>query len=142
MIDGNGTLKLGDFGLSKLEGETLEEIFQETVDASYKPNNIVISPKSNKTLFGEPNYLAPEIINGDEHTKMSDLWSIGVILYELYAGHTPFMSDNLDQLVEKITVKDLPNPKGTFLHEINLNVVLNYFCLKEINCQRNHHQSF
>lgn len=86
MIDGNGTLKLGDFGLSKLEGETLEEIFQETVDGSYKPNNVVISPKSNKTLFGDPNYLAPEIINGEEHSKASDLWSLGCILYEMYTG--------------------------------------------------------
>ena len=86
MLDGNGTLKLSDFGLSQLEGETLEEIFQETVDATYKPNNVVISPKSNKTLFGDPCYLAPEIINGEEHTKASDLWSLGCILYEMYTG--------------------------------------------------------
>ena len=86
MLDGNGTLKLGDFGLSKLEGETLEEIFQETVEGSYKPNNAVTSPKSNKILFGDVNYLAPEIINGEEHSKSSDLWSLGCILYEMYTG--------------------------------------------------------
>lgn len=86
MIDGNGTLKLSDFGLSKLEGENLEEIFQETIDAPYKPANILHTTKTNKNLFGELSYMAPEVLNGEEHTKASDLWSLGCMLYEMYTG--------------------------------------------------------
>jgi serine/threonine protein kinase len=86
MIDGEGNLKLSDFGMAKLETETLDEIFQDSVDGSYKPQSFHMS-NLNKKLFGEPNYVAPEILNGEEHGKSSDIWSLGCLLYEMYTGN-------------------------------------------------------
>ena len=66
MIDGSGNLKLSDFGLAKLEGEDLEQIFQETFDgtssqwtqSATSPNK---PPKVYKKPFGDLSYLSFKI---------------------------------------------------------------------------------
>lgn len=120
MIDGYGNLKLSDFGLSKLEGEDLEQIFKETFDSTSsqwqaesastnKPTKIYKKP------FGELAYMAPEIIMGEDNSQESDIWSLGCLLYQMYTGNPPFMSENPDQLKGMIVNKDFTNPKGNKL---------------------------
>jgi aurora kinase len=46
------------------------------------------------TYCGTLEYLAPEMINKDGHDSSLDLWNIGVLMYELLAGHAPFQSKN------------------------------------------------
>ena len=42
------------------------------------------------TVIGTPHYMAPEIVLGKEYNELVDLWSVGVILYELMVGELPF----------------------------------------------------
>jgi len=63
-ISCEGHIKLGDFGLSK--------------------ENTTETEKS--SLCGSPAYLAPEVINKLKITKATDLWGVGVILYEMVTG--------------------------------------------------------
>ena len=124
MIDGNGTLKLSDFGLAKLESEDLEAIFQETFDttspqwtdqASSSSASTKPTTKVYKKPFGDLKNLAPEILLGEDNSKESDLWSFGCVLYQMYTGSVPFVSEDLDQLRNMIMHKELPNPKGNKL---------------------------
>ena len=147
MCDGNGTLKLSDFGLAKMEGEDLEAIFHETCrttssqwqssssasssssSATNKPptNATTTSSQNNKVYkkpFGDVRYMAPEVLNGEDNSKASDLWSLGCILYKMYTGHVPFenssssssssvASERAAQLYALIAAsKEMPNPKG------------------------------
>lgn len=116
MIDGNGTLKLSDFGLSKLEGEDLEAIFQETFDSTpgqwSQLASTAKSPKIYTKPFGDLKYMAPEVISGEDNSKESDIWSLGCLLYQMYTGSLPFVSDKPEQLKQMILNKELPNPKG------------------------------
>lgn len=114
MVDGNGTLKLGDFGLSKLEGENLEEIFQEAFD-NRNDSGVTSINSSMKGGFGDPLYIAPEVHKGEDNSKSSDLWGLGCLFYEMYTGVTPFYSENSEQIAEKIINKELPYPKGNKL---------------------------
>ena len=119
MIDGNGTLKLSDFGLSKMENEDLETIFQETIDATSsqwsQSGSSTKPPKVYRKPFGEVAYMAPEVLLGEENSKESDLWSLGINLYQMYTGSVPFVSDDPEQLKHMIISKELPNPKGNKL---------------------------
>lgn len=61
-----------------------------------------------QTMCGSPLYMAPEIIEKEEYTVKSDLWSVGMILYEMVYGRTPYSdSYNLVNLLEKIKTKPI-----------------------------------
>lgn len=45
-----------------------------------------------QTLCGSPLYMAPEILEGNDYTSKADLWSVGIILYEMVYGRNPFSS--------------------------------------------------
>ena len=55
------------------------------------------------SLKGTPLYMAPEVVQEQPYTHTADLWSLGVILYELSTGSPPFSAANLLTLVEHIS---------------------------------------
>lgn len=75
-------LKLADFGLAKSFTEQDELLMN--------------------TLCGSPLYMAPELLMGDKYTSKADLWSYGVIMYELLFGTHPTPAITLHQLVSKV----------------------------------------
>lgn len=63
---------------------------------------------SNNTLVltsikGTPLYMAPELVEESPYNNTIDLWSLGVILYELFVGKPPFFTNNLVSLIKLIT---------------------------------------
>ena len=77
----NGAIKIGDFGIAK---------------ALSKTNSNAM------TVIGTPYYFSPEIINGEPYNYKTDIWSLGVVLYELCTLKLPFDSNNIAQLSIKI----------------------------------------
>ena len=68
-ITKDNILKLGDFGIAKVLSSTRDKT---------------------KTIVGTPFYLAPDIIENQPYSFMADIWSAGIILYELCALIPPF----------------------------------------------------
>ena len=56
-----------------------------------------------------PHYMAPEVLSGGPHSKESDLWSFGCVLYELFSGEKPFVADSFAELVTKIFHENVPH---------------------------------
>jgi serine/threonine-protein kinase len=84
-------LKISDFGVARL------------TDNNSTKTGIVL---------GTPMYMSPEQLNAEELTGQSDLFSLGVTLYELLAGEVPFKATNLAVLMTKITTEE-PVPVST-----------------------------
>jgi len=55
------------------------------------------------TLCGTPDYMAPEIVAGKGHGKGVDLWTLGVLIYEMLAGYAPFYDEEPMKMYEKIS---------------------------------------
>lgn len=63
------------------------------------------------SLKGTPLYIAPEILDGRAYTHKVDIWSFGIIIYELFQGITPFHAETLHQLKPKILGQKVNFPK-------------------------------
>ncbi|KAJ1956914.1 Serine/threonine-protein kinase 36 [Linderina pennispora] len=63
------------------------------------------------TLKGTPLYMAPEMLRRERYTNKADLWSLGVVLYELFVGKTPFRTTSLADLKQNIMEEDIVWPK-------------------------------
>lgn len=99
-LTGNNTVKLGDFGISR--------VLESTHDSA-------------QTVVGTPYYMSPEVCESKPYTYKSDVWSLGCVLYELCALEHPFNADNLLGLVYKIvqeTPKDIPEIYSQDLQDI------------------------
>ncbi len=59
--------------------------------------------------MGTPNYISPEQLSGKEVTKSSDIFSLGVVMYELLTGKKPFAGENINNLILKI-LHENPTP--------------------------------
>ncbi|KAJ4783747.1 Serine/threonine-protein kinase [Rhynchospora pubera] len=55
-----------------------------------------------ETLCGSPLYMAPEVMQLHKYDAKADLWSLGVILYQLVTGRTPYNGANQIQLLQNI----------------------------------------
>jgi len=82
MVTGDGIAKVVDFGLAKL---TSQSVLTRT-----------------GTTLGTVAYMSPEQARGEEVDHRSDIWSLGVVLYEMIVGHPPFKSDYEQALVYMI----------------------------------------
>jgi eukaryotic-like serine/threonine-protein kinase len=61
---------------------------------------------------GSPSYIAPEQIRDDELTHQSDMYSLGVLLYELLVGRRPFYGTSTAEILDKVLNQDPPDPSG------------------------------
>ena len=92
LIATSGTVKILDFGLAKLAGT--EGVTQTG------------------TTVGTVAYMSPEQARGEEVDHRTDIWSLGVVLYEMLAGQQPFQGENLLALSNAILHSPLPALTG------------------------------
>ncbi|XP_020599563.1 serine/threonine-protein kinase OXI1-like [Phalaenopsis equestris] len=67
--------------------------------------NLLPSPKKSKSFVGTEEYVAPEIIIGKGHDFAVDWWGLGVVLYEMLYGRTPFRGQNRKETFRRILTK-------------------------------------
>jgi tRNA A-37 threonylcarbamoyl transferase component Bud32 len=89
LLDRAGRVKLADFGIARMAGQSTELTMAGSV-------------------MGSPQYLSPEQIRGEELDGRSDIFSLGVVLYELLSGKRPFEGDTITTLVYQILHKEPP----------------------------------
>jgi eukaryotic-like serine/threonine-protein kinase len=87
--DGALSVKVLDFGISKMRGT-----------GGSRPESSITRTAA---LMGSPLYMSPEQLTSPKDVDMrSDIWAIGIILYELLSGVSPFAAETLPELVAKV----------------------------------------
>lgn len=91
LLDANGHIALCDFGLSKADLSTND---------------------TTNTFCGTTEYLAPEVLLDESgYTKMVDFWSLGVLIFEMCCGWSPFYAENTQQMYKNIAFGKVRFPK-------------------------------
>jgi serine/threonine protein kinase len=98
LIGENNELKLCDFGWAK-----------------------VLTMETRQTFCGTMEYMAPEIVGSEKYDFGVDTWSLGILLYELLMGHSPFRAKKDKNIMLKIKLHDLALDKSKLSNDcINL----------------------
>nr|AML79429.1 putative LOV domain-containing protein [Phyllanthus sp. BC-2016] len=80
---------------------------------SQPPPTFVAEPTTQSNSFvGTEEYIAPEIITGSGHSSAIDWWALGILLYEMLYGRTPFRGKNRQKTFANILHKDLTFPSS------------------------------
>nr|AML78254.1 putative LOV domain-containing protein [Cannabis sativa] len=116
LIQGTGHVALTDFDLSCLTSCKPQLLIQETSDKKkshknqQKPIFMAEPMRASNSFVGTEEYIAPEIITGAGHTSAVDWWALGILLYEMLYGYTPFRGKTRQKTFANILHKDLKFP--------------------------------
>ena len=92
MLTAEGQVKIMDFGLAKRSRGSEAEDDRTRTDELTAPG----------ALLGTPAYMSPEQARGEQADEQSDLWALGVVMYEMVAGRRPFAAENSLALLRSI----------------------------------------
>lgn len=106
MIHRDGYVKVLDFGLAK-QTRDLPAAVDPKAPTIGKPNT------DKGTVMGTVSYMSPEQTRGLTVDARTDIWSLGVVLYEMIAGRTPFESDTPSDIIAAILERE-PLPLARF----------------------------
>jgi serine/threonine protein kinase len=91
LLDRHNNVRLIDFGLSKQFSKGAPTLI---------------------TACGSPAYAAPEMIQGHSYTKAADVWSAGICLFAMVAGHLPYEDANVEGLLQKVVSNEPQYPQS------------------------------
>lgn len=91
MLQENGDIKIIDFGIALLEGARR------------------VTWRGLSSTVGTPDYMSPEQLKGERGTASSDIYAVGIILYEMLCGKTPFDGENVFAVMNQHVSQDPPS---------------------------------
>ena len=104
MLLDNGQLRMMDFGIARI---------------SRAENQI----QNGKKAMGSVHYISPEQAKGEETDPKSDIYSVGVMMYEMLSGRLPFDADDMVEVARK-QIRDTPKPLAELAPDVPLGLVL------------------
>jgi serine/threonine-protein kinase len=111
LINDDGRIKISDFGIARLDTSTLTMVGE---------------------IMGSPSYMSPEQIVGTDIDARTDIFSVGVIAYELLAGRKPFSGSNVEVMRQTVNERP-PNPSE---YNSRISVQLDWATLKALAKKR------
>jgi predicted Ser/Thr protein kinase len=91
MVSRRGVVKIGDFGIALANHDLSAKL------------------TSKGELVGTPGYLSPEVLQGNPIDQRSDIYALGIVLFEMLTGRTPFADPNVYDLVHAVLQAEIPD---------------------------------
>ena len=103
VLDDNGNIKIIDFSKGKM---------------------LTFDGERGLSLVGTPEYMPPEIILGKGQGYAVDYWMLGILIYYMYYGYTPFEDDNIERIYEKILYTNAKFEPGIRINDDLKNLII------------------
>jgi len=113
-LTSQGQVKILDFGLAKLQKSEARDSQPEALVESRQASNPVLTLTRTGTTVGTAAYMSPEQVRGEKLDARTDLFSFGLVLYEMAAGKRAFTGETAPVLREAIVSRE-----PTAVHELN-----------------------
>ncbi|XP_019199255.1 PREDICTED: phototropin-1 isoform X1 [Ipomoea nil] len=116
LLQSSGHITLTDFDLSCLTSCKPQLLIPEATDkkknqkGQQNPIFLAEPMRASNSFVGTEEYIAPEIITGAGHTSAVDWWALGILLYEMLYGYTPFRGKTRQKTFANVLHKDLKFP--------------------------------
>ena len=110
MLRPDGYVKVLDFGIAKL-------VEQEAPATTPKEEALLLVETNLGLILGTVSYMSPEQARGTPVDKGTDIWSLGMVLYEMVTGHEPFIGDTPREVMTSILEKE-PPPLTSYIKRI------------------------
>ncbi len=129
--DGRETelVKVCDFGIAHWQQPAQKEIGDED-------HTLLMAPDASK-IVGTPVYMSPEQIQNDPVDARTDVYALGVVLYELATGRVPFISENPMQI---LTMHLVESPVPPSKHQPDVSPALERIIMKALEKEPQHRQ--
>eukprot|EP00002_Diphylleia_rotans_P022114 TRINITY_DN4327_c0_g1_i3.p1 TRINITY_DN4327_c0_g1~~TRINITY_DN4327_c0_g1_i3.p1 ORF type:complete len:444 (+),score=76.13 TRINITY_DN4327_c0_g1_i3:67-1398(+) len=117
LLSEDGHIKLADFDLSKSVIDADAHVPRLTNTRGFwgrlfRVNTMPVMKRTN-SFVGTEEYIAPEVILGQGHDTTVDWWTLGILIYEMTFGKTPFRGVSRDETFSMITTRDVEFPRLT-----------------------------
>ncbi|KAH3900767.1 serine/threonine-protein kinase SCDLUD_003772 [Saccharomycodes ludwigii] len=112
LLHQSGHIMLSDFDLSIQAKDTKNPVVKGNAQSSFVDTKICSDGFRTNSFVGTEEYIAPEVIRGNGHTAAVDWWTLGILVYEMLYGFTPFKGDNINQTFSNILKNDINFPNN------------------------------
>jgi protein-serine/threonine kinase len=125
LLHQSGHIMLSDFDLSKQSdsGGRPGILFANRNGTSHSMPAIdtksCIANFRTNSFVGTEEYIAPEVIKGCGHTSAVDWWTLGILIYEMLFGTTPFKGKNRNATFANILRDEVPFPEGQGAQQVS-----------------------
>ena len=103
MLRTDGILKVLDFGLAKSTGRLVDQPADSQVATR------ALGHTAPGVIMGTVSYMSPEQARGLALDERTDIWSLGVVIYEMVAGHVPFSGETASDVIAHLLTKEPPS---------------------------------
>ena len=110
----DGLVKVLDFGLAKVSAPRRAA----TGSVDYEAGTLMRANTSPGVVMGTLAYMSPEQARSDAVDERTDIWSLGVVLYEMVAGCSPFVGGTSNEIISAILSKEPPPPLTRFTRRV------------------------
>src|SRR5947199_6732571 len=121
MLRPDGYVKVLDFGIAKLAESAFakppSQCFGVPGATADGAGSMTLAETNLGSILGTVRYMSPEQARGAQVDKRTDVWSLGVVLYEMVTGHAPFTGETPEEVMTSILEKE-PPPLTSYIRRI------------------------